>query len=105
MVSAPSAWRPATSPRSWQPRVPRELPLAEKLALLLRVHQEEREREGWWENFVVLGRSKSSWKTLFILFRNETVDVEDIVTRLKRHCDVLAVPVTVTDRVGIWTGE
>lgn len=54
---------------------------------------------------MVLGRSKSSWNTLFILFRNEIVDVEDIVTRLKHHCDVLAVPVTVTDRFGIWTEE
>ncbi|XP_015414919.1 PREDICTED: zinc finger CCHC domain-containing protein 3 [Myotis davidii] len=60
---------------------------AEKLALFLRVYEEKRERED------------------FILFRNETVDVEDIETRLKRHCDVLAVPVTVTDRFGIWTGE
>ncbi|KAM6147826.1 zinc finger CCHC domain-containing protein 3 [Erethizon dorsatum] len=78
---------------------------AEKLALFLRVYEEKREREDCWENFVVLGRSKSSLKTLFILFRNETVDVEDIVTWLKRHCDVLAVPVKVTDRFGIWTGE
>lgn len=66
---------------------------AEKLALFLRVYEEKREQEDCWENFVVLGRSKSSLKTLFILFRNETVDVEDIVTWLKRHCDVLAVPV------------
>lgn len=71
---------------------------AEKLALFLRVYEEKREQEDCWENFVVLGRSKSSLKTLFILFRNETVDVEDIVTWLKRHCDVLAVPVKVTDR-------
>ncbi|XP_007932708.1 zinc finger CCHC domain-containing protein 3 [Orycteropus afer afer] len=78
---------------------------AEKLALFLRVYEEKREQEDCWENFVVLGRSKSSLKTLFILFRNETVDVEDIVTWLKRHCDVLAVPVKVTDRFGIWTGE
>lgn len=78
---------------------------AEKLALFLRVYEEKRELEDCWENFVVLGRSKSSLKTLFILFRNETVDVEDIVTWLKRHCDVLAVPVKVTDRFGIWTGE
>uniref|UniRef100_A0A8C5P331 Zinc finger, CCHC domain containing 3 n=1 Tax=Jaculus jaculus TaxID=51337 RepID=A0A8C5P331_JACJA len=78
---------------------------AEKLALFLREYEEKREREDCWENFVVLGRSKSSLKTLFILFRNETVDVEDIVTWLKRHCDVLAVPVKVTDRFGIWTGE
>lgn len=78
---------------------------AEKLALFLRVYEEKREEEDCWENFVVLGRSKSSLKTLFILFRNETVDVEDIVTWLKRHCDVLAVPVKVTDRFGIWTGE
>ncbi|KAM5245917.1 zinc finger CCHC domain-containing protein 3 [Ctenodactylus gundi] len=78
---------------------------AEKLALFLRGYEEKREREDCWENFVVLGRSKSSLKTLFILFRNETVDVEDIVTWLKRHCDVLAVPVKVTDRFGIWTGE
>ncbi|KAM9249572.1 zinc finger CCHC domain-containing protein 3 isoform 1-T1 [Dugong dugon] len=70
---------------------------AEKLALFLRVYEEKREQEDCWENFVVLGRSKSSLKTLFILFRNETVDVEDIVTWLKRHCDVLAVPVKVTD--------
>lgn len=72
---------------------------AEKLALFLRVYEEKREQEDCWENFVVLGRSKSSLKTLFILFRNETVDVEDIVTWLKRHCDVLAVPVKVTDRI------
>ncbi|MEJ1278905.1 zinc finger CCHC domain-containing protein 3 isoform X2 [Cricetulus griseus] len=78
---------------------------ADKLALFLRVYEEKRELEDCWENFVVLGRSKSSLKTLFILFRNETVDVEDIVTWLKRHCDVLAVPVKVTDRFGIWTGE
>ncbi|XP_028630816.1 zinc finger CCHC domain-containing protein 3 [Grammomys surdaster] len=78
---------------------------AEKLALFLRVYEEKRELEDCWENFVVLGRSRSSLKTLFILFRNETVDVEDIVTWLKRHCDVLAVPVKVTDRFGIWTGE
>lgn len=78
---------------------------ADKLALFLRVYEEKREVEDCWENFVVLGRSKSSLKTLFILFRNETVDVEDIVTWLKRHCDVLAVPVKVTDRFGIWTGE
>ncbi|XP_036999062.2 zinc finger CCHC domain-containing protein 3 [Artibeus jamaicensis] len=78
---------------------------AEKLALFLRVYEEKREQEDCWENFVVLGRSKSSLKTLFILFRNETVDVEDIVTWLKRHCEVLAVPVKVTDRFGIWTGE
>ncbi|XP_003802662.1 zinc finger CCHC domain-containing protein 3 [Otolemur garnettii] len=78
---------------------------AEKLALFLRIYEEKREHEDCWENFVVLGRSKSSLKTLFILFRNETVDVEDIVTWLKRHCDVLAVPVKVTDRFGIWTGE
>ncbi|XP_042550697.1 zinc finger CCHC domain-containing protein 3 [Dipodomys spectabilis] len=78
---------------------------AEKLALFLRVYEEKRELEDCWDNFVVLGRSKSSLKTLFILFRNETVDVEDIVTWLKRHCDVLAVPVKVTDRFGIWTGE
>ncbi|XP_004697957.1 zinc finger CCHC domain-containing protein 3 [Echinops telfairi] len=78
---------------------------AEKLALFLRVYEEKREQEDCWENFVVLGRSKASLKTLFILFRNETVDVEDIVTWLKRHCDVLAVPVKVTDRFGIWTGE
>ncbi|KAK1337361.1 hypothetical protein QTO34_001987 [Cnephaeus nilssonii] len=70
---------------------------AEKLALFLRVYEEKREEEDCWENFVVLGRSKSSLKTLFILFRNETVDVEDIVTWLKRHCDVLAVPVKVWD--------
>ncbi|KAM5305625.1 zinc finger CCHC domain-containing protein 3 [Glossophaga mutica] len=73
---------------------------AEKLALFLRVYEEKREQEDCWENFVVLGRSKSSLKTLFILFRNETVDVEDIVTWLKRHCEVLAVPVKVTDRCG-----
>lgn len=78
---------------------------ADKLSLFLRVYEEKREVEDCWENFVVLGRSKSSLKTLFILFRNETVDVEDIVTWLKRHCDVLAVPVKVTDRFGIWTGE
>ncbi|XP_008853363.1 zinc finger CCHC domain-containing protein 3 [Nannospalax galili] len=78
---------------------------ADKLALFLRVYEEKREQEDCWDNFVVLGRSKSSLKTLFILFRNETVDVEDIVTWLKRHCDVLAVPVKVTDRFGIWTGE
>lgn len=72
---------------------------AEKLALFLRVYEEKREQEDCWENFVVLGRSKSSLKTLFILFRNETVDVEDIVTWLKRHCDVLAVPVKVTNCV------
>ncbi|XP_042132420.2 zinc finger CCHC domain-containing protein 3 [Peromyscus maniculatus bairdii] len=78
---------------------------ADKLALFLRVYEEKRELEDCWENFVVLGRSRSSLKTLFILFRNETVDVEDIVTWLKRHCDVLAVPVKVTDRFGIWTGE
>lgn len=78
---------------------------ADKLALFLRGYEEKREHEDCWENFVVLGRSKASLKTLFILFRNETVDVEDIVTWLKRHCDVLAVPVKVTDRFGIWTGE
>ena len=43
---------------------------AEKLALFLRVYEEKREQEDCWENFVVLGRSKSSLKTLFILFRN-----------------------------------
>lgn len=75
---------------------------AEKLALFLRVYEEKREQEDCWENFVVLGRSKSSLKTLFILFRNETVDVEDIVTWLKRHCDVLAVPVKVTDSSSLW---
>ncbi|XP_055977776.1 zinc finger CCHC domain-containing protein 3-like [Sorex fumeus] len=78
---------------------------ADKLARFLRGYEEKREHEDCWENFVVLGRSKASLKTLFILFRNETVDVEDIVTWLKRHCDVLAVPVKVTDRFGIWTGE
>ncbi|CAK6447539.1 unnamed protein product [Pipistrellus nathusii] len=78
---------------------------AEKLALFLRVYEEKRQEEDCWDDFVVLGRSRASLKTLFILFRNETVDVEDIVTWLKRHCDVLAVPVKVTDRFGIWTGE
>lgn len=78
---------------------------AEKLALFLRVYEVKRQEEDCWDNFVVLGRSRASLKTLFILFRNETVDLEDIVTWLKRHCDVLAVPVKVTDRFGIWTGE
>uniref|UniRef100_A0A8C2LWM3 CCHC-type domain-containing protein n=1 Tax=Cricetulus griseus TaxID=10029 RepID=A0A8C2LWM3_CRIGR len=78
---------------------------ADKLSLFLRVYEEKREMEDCWENFVVLGQGKASLKTLFILFRNETVDVEDIVTWLKRHCDVLAGPVKVTDRFGIWTGE
>ncbi|XP_028712299.1 zinc finger CCHC domain-containing protein 3-like [Peromyscus leucopus] len=78
---------------------------AEKLALFLRIYEEKRELDDCWENFVVLGRSKPSLKTLFILFQNETVNVEDIVTWLKRHCDVLALPMKVTDRFGIWTGE
>nr|KAF6359318.1 hypothetical protein mPipKuh1_019050 [Pipistrellus kuhlii] len=78
---------------------------AEKLALFLRVYEEKRQEEDCWDDFVVLGRGRASLKTLFVLFRNETVDVEDIVTWLKRHCDVLAVPVKVTDRFGIWTGE
>ncbi|XP_059109312.1 zinc finger CCHC domain-containing protein 3-like [Peromyscus eremicus] len=77
----------------------------DKLALFLRSYEEKRELDDCWENFVVLGQSKSGLKTLFILFRNETVDVGDIVTWLKRHCDVLALPMKVTDRFGIWTGE
>ncbi|XP_052568605.1 zinc finger CCHC domain-containing protein 3-like [Peromyscus californicus insignis] len=77
----------------------------DKLALFLRIYEEKRELDDCWENFVVLGQSKSGLKTLFILFRNETVDVGDIVTWLKRHCDVLALPMKVTDRFGIWTGE
>ncbi|XP_036031891.1 zinc finger CCHC domain-containing protein 3-like [Onychomys torridus] len=78
---------------------------ADKLALFLRIYEEKREKDDCWENFVVLGRSKTSLKTIFILFQNETVDVEDIVTWLKRHCDVLALPMKVNDRFGIWTGE
>ncbi|XP_028712300.1 zinc finger CCHC domain-containing protein 3-like [Peromyscus leucopus] len=78
---------------------------ADKLALFLRTYEEKRELDDCWENFVVLGQSKTGLKTLFILFRNETVDVEDIVTWLKRHCDVVALPMKVIDRFGIWTGE
>ena len=77
---------------------------ADKLALFLCVDELKREQEDCWENFVVLGWSESSLKTLFILSRNETVDVEDIVTWLKSHCDVLAMPVNVTHWFGIWTG-
>ncbi|XP_007474544.1 zinc finger CCHC domain-containing protein 3 [Monodelphis domestica] len=77
---------------------------AEKFDFFLRKYQEKKGQDCW-ENFVLIQLTKPRLKTLFILFRNETVDTGDIVTWLKRHCDVLTTPVKVADRFGVWTGE